>query len=82
MLMHIKNSAEQFRQLSLQKLGVEMTSGTEIGSQGITDGGGTKDGGMVANHASAPISGTTTVEHGKLLLLVVLPLQVSRPRNK
>ena len=38
-------------------------------SQGITiaDGGGTKDGGiLVANHASALGSGTTTVEHGKL----------------
>ena len=39
-------------------------------SQGITiaDGGGTKDDGgiLVANHASALGSGTTTVEHGKL----------------
>lgn len=38
-------------------------------SQGITvaDGGGDKDGGIVvANHASALGSGTTTVEHGKL----------------
>ena len=72
--MHIKNLAEQFRQLEplLRKLGsgkLTLSGDSNSYSQGITiaDGGGTKDGGiLVANHASALGSGTTTVEHGKL----------------
>ena len=57
---------------SLKKTGsgkLTLSGDSNSYSQGITiaDGGGTKDGGiLVANHASALGSGTTTVEHGKL----------------
>ena len=57
---------------SLKKTGsgkLTLSGDSNSYSQGFTiaDGGGTKDGGiLVANHASALGSGTTTVEHGKL----------------
>ena len=49
----------------------------------FTDDSGTKDGGiLVANHASALGSGTTTVEHGNWLLLEILPLPIQSKDNQ